>query len=118
MDKLRVQESLVLDNVTILPTLNQIHDKQPEKYGRIVSDYFETARPKTTMKDDLYSALQYLRSGRKQEARRNLLNFIQTNPKNPHAWFLLSFAVKNKEHKRDCLQRVLEIDPNHVKAKK
>jgi DNA-directed RNA polymerase alpha subunit/DNA-directed RNA polymerase specialized sigma subunit len=70
------------------------------------------------MKDDLYSALQYLRSGRTQEARQILVAFIETNRKNPHAWFLLSFAVKNKEHKRDCLQRVLEIDPNHVKAKK
>jgi tetratricopeptide (TPR) repeat protein len=56
------------------------------------------------------------RSGQKQQAYALFVQALQQDPHNEIAWLWLSAAVGSKEEQRYCLERVLEINPQHSMA--
>lgn len=59
---------------------------------------------------------QATRVGDKGTARR-IANFVlQSNPNNEHAWLVLADLSDDAQSKRECLQRVLEINPKNKRA--
>jgi hypothetical protein len=66
----------------------------------------------------LRDAVANIKAGDKQAARSILVPILRSEPQNEIAWLLLSYAVDEKEYKRDCLERVLEINPANEKARK
>ncbi len=67
--------------------------------------------------DLLRRGIAAVRSGRKQEAERLLRQAIASDPDNEWAWFWLSAAVRGIEAQRECLHRVLEINPDNGYAR-
>ena len=58
-----------------------------------------------------------LHSGRQQEARLLLVDYLKSNPVSVRAWWLMSLAVSEPAQKIDCLQRVLRLDPGNELAR-
>ncbi len=58
-----------------------------------------------------------LRAGRQLEARQLLLEYLQFDPNSARAWWLMSQAVIDPNQQKDCLQRVLRLDPTNVHAR-
>ena len=69
------------------------------------------------MVDRLDSALIALRSGERNKARSILADILRSNPKNELAWYWLATCVDSAQQKRDCLSRVLALNPNNLQAK-
>jgi len=67
--------------------------------------------------DTLSQAAELLRAGYKDEARKLLASFLKENPNSAQAWWLISYAVDDLEHKVSSLKRVLLLVPDHHKAK-
>ena len=65
----------------------------------------------------LQQAIGAARAGESQKAQVLLAQILKEDTRNVHAWFLLSHLVESKEKKVAFLQKVLDIDPNHQKAK-
>lgn len=55
---------------------------------------------------------------KKEEARSLLIQAVKENPKDAAAWYGLSFCVDDLQHKKDCLQRALQISPNYPQAQR
>jgi hypothetical protein len=70
-----------------------------------------------TAESELEKARQLFGQGNRDEARKILINAIRNDPRNPDIWFGLSFCVDDPQQKKDCLEKVLRISPNHPKAK-
>ena len=68
--------------------------------------------------DPLEKAEELLRSGYKADARRLLVSYLKQYPDSAKGWWLMSYAVNGFDQQYDCLERVLEIHPDHHKAKK
>ncbi len=66
--------------------------------------------------ETLHRAYLLLKEGRAQEAQPVLIEFLKRNPDSEQGWMLLSHAVENPQHKVECLQRVLQINPHHARA--
>lgn len=64
----------------------------------------------------LQQATELMREKRMQEARPLLMQYLRLNPDSEKGWFLLSYAVAEPERKADCLRRVLELNPTHLRA--
>jgi peroxiredoxin len=58
-----------------------------------------------------------LSAGRQQEARRLLGEYINLNPASARAWWLMSLSVTDVNQQKDCLQRVLLLDPENKPAR-
>jgi beta-lactamase superfamily II metal-dependent hydrolase len=67
--------------------------------------------------DTLRQAVQLIKAGDKQAALPILKNIVQTEPNNEMAWSWLYSCVESVPHKKYCLQKVLEINPNNQKAR-
>jgi peroxiredoxin len=65
---------------------------------------------------ELSRAMDLLRAKRLQEARPLLHTFLRQNPDSDTGWFLLSFAVAERQQQIECLQRALSINPKHTHA--
>jgi len=65
----------------------------------------------------IQDAVDALRIGDTVNAYKLLAKHVAKNPKDAHAWYLLSFAVEKREHQIDCLERSLKILPVNAKAK-
>lgn len=64
---------------------------------------------------DLTQSLHALQSGDRETARRLLAAALRADPHNAQAWLRMSEAVDTEEQKRECLLRVLAIEPdNHA----
>lgn len=59
-----------------------------------------------------------IRSGDKNESRRLLLQAVRQYPKSEAAWLWLSALVDDPNKERDCLERVLSINPNNEIAQR
>lgn len=70
------------------------------------------------MSDKLQQAITLIESGDKQNGRRLLAEILEAEPRNEQAWLWMSGVVTNGEQRRDCLEQVLEINPNNQSAKK
>jgi hypothetical protein len=66
---------------------------------------------------NLQEAIQAIKSGDKAQGRSLLLQILKTNPQHENAWLWLAAAVEEPQQKRDCLQKVLAINPNNQTAK-
>jgi hypothetical protein len=64
----------------------------------------------------LQSAQEALRRGDKLEARKLLAQAAKSYPQSERAWLWLSAVVDDPQFERECLQRVLAINPNNAVA--
>jgi hypothetical protein len=65
----------------------------------------------------LDEAERRLEEGRQTEARSLLAGYLKSQPRSERAWWLMSFAVPERNQKVDCLQRVLALNPSHEDAR-
>lgn len=65
----------------------------------------------------LQQAIQLHQTGKKSQAARLLVNLLKTDPANEQSWWLLSTCVDDPQKQRDCLDRVLLINPYHLGAR-
>lgn len=70
----------------------------------------------TANPDVLLSAYSHIKAGELTTARTLLGKFLRTNPNSERAWLLLSLAVTEPAQQRDCLQRVLLLNPFNREA--
>jgi peroxiredoxin len=66
--------------------------------------------------DSLEQAEELLQSGYKDRARGLLSSYLDEHPNSAKGWWLMSYAVSDFNQQLDCLERVLELHPNHRKA--
>jgi peroxiredoxin len=66
---------------------------------------------------DLLHIEQLLNAGQQQEARLLLVEYIRLNPVSARAWWLMSFTITDINQQKDCLQRVLLLDPENESAR-
>ncbi|MBN1890337.1 MAG: HEAT repeat domain-containing protein [Thermoflexales bacterium] len=64
----------------------------------------------------LQQAIAAIKSGRKAEARRLLVEALAADARNTQAWLWMTEAVESEQERLRCLQKVLEIDPLHPGA--
>lgn len=65
----------------------------------------------------LTRGIEAVKSGRKAQGRKLLLEVLQRNNQNEAAWLWLSDAVDRDEDRRTCLEHVLEINPDNDVAR-
>ena len=70
------------------------------------------------MSDDLQSSIAYIKSGNRTAGQQLLMKVIKADPKNEAAWLWMASAVDDLERKKECLQKVLQINPSNEVAKK
>jgi hypothetical protein len=68
-------------------------------------------------KEQLQQAYGFIKSGRKREARGLLAPIVQKDRENEQAWFLLAYAVNDRDHQIQALRQVLRINPQNMKAR-
>ena len=68
------------------------------------------------MTEELQKAIDLLRDGDILAARRLLSDIVKVDPNNEQAWLWLSSAVTDEERRRECLERVLRINPGNQAA--
>ncbi len=64
----------------------------------------------------LTAATQMVKSGRLEEARETLMQYLMKNPSSEQAWLLMSYILSDPSKQKDCLERVLKINPNNTVA--
>jgi tetratricopeptide (TPR) repeat protein len=65
---------------------------------------------------EIQSAIELAKEGKRKEAITILRKLLQQNPRNPRAWYLLSQLVDDPKRAQQCLEKVLEIDPDNTQA--
>jgi hypothetical protein len=65
----------------------------------------------------LNEAVHLIQEGRKKDAGLLLKDLVLQDPGNADAWYWLSACVKDDEQRRACLEKALEINPNHLQAR-
>lgn len=65
----------------------------------------------------LKRAVTLIKANKLDEASKIIARILKANPDDQHAWYLLSFSVTDTEKKVYSLQRVLQINPTHPKAR-
>lgn len=58
------------------------------------------------------------KAGKRDEARALLTKAVELDPYHEEGWLWLSGAVESPEDQRTCLENVLAINPNNLRAKK
>jgi len=70
------------------------------------------------MSNDIYQeAFKLYQSGEKKQACEVLKTLVKQEPGNENAWYGLAVCLDDISQKRYCLVKVLEIDPEHQKAR-
>jgi len=70
------------------------------------------------MSDDVFKqAADLYKQGDKEQACRLLSELVDIEPRNASAWYGLAVCLNDQDRKVDCLHKVLEINPEHQKAK-
>lgn len=67
--------------------------------------------------DLLVKGIAQFETGDRRGAARHFVHAIRQDPNAEKAWWLLASCVDTREQKRDCLQRVLEINPWNEEAR-
>jgi hypothetical protein len=65
----------------------------------------------------LQSGIAALKSGQTDHARRLFVQAIRIHPADPTPWVWLSATTDDLVRKRQCLEKALELDPNHKAAR-
>lgn len=68
-------------------------------------------------KENLKEAIKLIKEGNKKEGGQILLDLVKSEPNNENAWLWLSMCLADQNKKIQCLEKVLEINPNNQKAK-
>lgn len=68
--------------------------------------------------DTLQRASELIKSGQKKEGGELLIELLKDEPQNEQAWLWLAAAVRGREKKKECLNRVLTINPENAQARK
>jgi hypothetical protein len=66
--------------------------------------------------DALTAATQMVKKGRLDQARETLMPYLMKNPSSEQAWLLMSYVLSDPAKQKDCLERVLKINPNNTVA--
>ena len=61
-------------------------------------------------------AKQAIMSGQRDQGRSLLINILRDDPKYIPAWLWLSGVLDDQTKRRECLERVLKLDPDNVAA--
>jgi len=65
----------------------------------------------------IQQALSEAKSGNRQKARDLLSQAVKQEPQSARAWYLLSQAVGDPEQSKQCLKKVLQLDPSNAQAR-
>lgn len=65
----------------------------------------------------LEQAASELKKGNKPEAQRLLAQAVGQDPNNSSAWYGLAIALDDTARKKECLRRVLVLNPRHERAR-
>lgn len=71
-----------------------------------------------TSTSDLIEAYRLIRAGKRRAARKILKPLLERHPRSERTWLLFSYAVLDPNIQRDCLRRVLDINPNNAEARR
>jgi len=66
----------------------------------------------------LEEGIAALNLGNSEKGRRLLNDIIKANYASERIWMHLALRLEDPQMKRDCFERVLQINPNNVKANK
>ncbi len=69
------------------------------------------------VEQDLNEIINEIKGGNKDNAKELLRNFIKDNPTNEKGWWIYAKISPNIDQRIFCLEKVLEINPNNVKAR-
>jgi hypothetical protein len=67
--------------------------------------------------EPLERATQLVKTGHLTEAKNTLLQYLRQNPTSEQAWLLMSYTVSDVAQQKDCLERVLKINPENAMAR-
>lgn len=70
------------------------------------------------MDTKLQQAISAIKAGNEKAGQRLLAQIIKADPKNEVAWLWMSTALDDSQKKKQCLQRVLQINPANETARK
>lgn len=70
------------------------------------------------MPPSLEEATAHIQSGKLQPAQAVLAQLLREDIRNESAWFLLAQCVTDPNQRRQCLQRVVAINPSHALAQR
>src|SRR4030065_1572266 len=76
---------------------------------RILTDAPPTPEP-------LQQAAELLRQGEFEAASKQLASFLQEHPGAADAWVLFSYALEDPVRKLECVERALQLEPEHAQA--
>jgi hypothetical protein len=65
----------------------------------------------------IQQAISEAKSGNRDAAKKILSEVIKENPKNTHAWYILSQVIEKPEQAIYCLEQVLTLRPDNLIAK-
>jgi len=68
--------------------------------------------------DELEKGIVALRAGQREVARQALAQAVCSDPEDARAWFWLSHCVNDPGQRRECLERVLRLDPANEAARR
>jgi hypothetical protein len=69
------------------------------------------------MSEKVQAAIARIRAGDRAAGARLLAEALRENPRNEVAWLWLSSVATSDEQRRQCLERVLAISPEHAAAR-
>src|SRR3990172_3050750 len=76
---------------------------------RLLTDVHSTPEP-------LQQAAELLRQGEFEAASKLLESFLQEHPGSADAWVLFSYALEDPVRKLECVERALQLEPEHAPA--
>src|SRR5574341_2396784 len=73
-------------------------------------------QPMQSADDFLQLGIEAIKAGRLDEGRRYLAQSLKLDPNSENAWIWMSGVVDDRQHRIDCLQRALAINPHNETA--
>ena len=67
--------------------------------------------------EKLTQAIHLIKTGEKAKGRKFLAEVIRSEPRNETAWLWMTAAVDSKDQRKQCLEKVLDINPNNEQAR-
>ena len=68
--------------------------------------------------EKLKEAVSAIKEGKKAHGKKLLIEVLQDDPKNEVAWLWMSTVLQDISQKEECLEKVLELNPNNQSAQK
>jgi hypothetical protein len=84
--------------------------------NRMVRDEFWTCDQEATMSTTLQQAINAIKRGDKKTGKLLLTKVLRTDSHNEVAWLWMAYVVDSNVQRRECLARVLTINPRNEKA--